>query len=194
VSSAMSVPVTNTSEWSARRLGRDTSTWWAGPLAVVFAAATFVHLGRDANAAAFALAQVVLVALAAIDVASRRLPNALTIPSSFVALALRALFERSHVGEVVVAGLGAFVAFLAVSLILRGGLGMGDVKLAGMLGALLGWKGLDALALGILVGGVVSMVLLTFTRAGLRSALAYGPCLAFGGVVGILFLHPPALV
>src|SRR5262249_7704534 len=78
-----------------RRLGRGRATGWAGPLAAVLAAATFVHLGSDANAAAWALVQVVLVALAAIDVATRLLPNRITLPVAALAVVLRAVDERS---------------------------------------------------------------------------------------------------
>lgn len=194
MSGAMGGARTQTSEWTWRRLGRDRTTWWAGPLAVGLAVATFVHLGEDWNAAVFAGAQVVFVVLAGIDLATRRLPNAITVPGVLAAVALRALFDRSHLAEVAIAGVAALAAFLVVSIVLRGGLGMGDVKLAGLLGALLGWPAFDALAIGIVVGGIVSLGLLVVKRAGLGTAIAYGPCLALGGAVGILALHPPPLV
>jgi leader peptidase (prepilin peptidase)/N-methyltransferase len=86
-----------------------------------------------------------------------------------------------------------FLVFLALSLVLRGGLGMGDVKLAGMLGFLLGWKVLPAIAVGAIAGVVVAAMLLTRT-SGRRSTMAYGPCLALGGAVVILLSQPPALI
>jgi leader peptidase (prepilin peptidase) / N-methyltransferase len=177
-----------------RRLGRDRSTWWAGPLAVVLAVATFVHLGSDANAALWAVVQVVLVALAAIDVATRLLPNRITLPVSAAAVLLRVADERSALLEVVVAGVAAFTAFYIVALVVRGGFGMGDVKLAAMLGFLLGKAVLPALVLGVVAGGIWSALLLLTRRAGMRSSIAYGPFLALGGAVAILFSNPPALV
>jgi len=95
---------------------------------------------------------------------------------------------------VIVAGALAFVAFWILALVLRGGLGMGDVKLAGMLGFLLGKAVLPAIVLGVLVGGVWSAILLATGRAGPRSAIAYGQFLAFGGAVAILASSPPPLV
>ncbi len=190
----MAITRATTADWSWHSLGRDRTTWWAGPIAVALAVATFVHLGAGGNAAVFALAQVVLVVLAGIDLATRRLPNVITVPTTVAAVVLRAGFERSHLGEVLLACAVAFFAFFAVSVVLRGGLGMGDVKLAGMLGALLGWSAFDALAIGIVVGGIVSLALLGFSRAGLKTAIAYGPCLALGGAVAIIALHHPALV
>ena len=177
-----------------RRLGRDRSTWWAGPLAAGLAVATFLHLGSDANAAAWALVQVVLVALAAIDVATRLLPNRITLPVSLLALLLRVADERSSLVEVVVAGLASFAIFYVVAVIVRGGFGMGDVKLAAMLGFLLGKAVVPALVLGVVAGGVWSGILLASRRAGMRSSIAYGPFLCLGGAAAILFSSPPPLV
>jgi leader peptidase (prepilin peptidase) / N-methyltransferase len=178
----------------ASRIGRDASTWWAGPVALGLAIGTFIHLGHDADAALWACAQVVLVALAAIDVAIRRLPNVLTVPTAIVALLLRAIFERDHLAEVALAGVIAFAAFFLLALLMRGGFGMGDVKLASMLGFLLGWTVWQALVLGIIAGGVASILLLLARRASLRGTIAYGPHLALGGAIAILFFNPPPLV
>jgi leader peptidase (prepilin peptidase)/N-methyltransferase len=166
----------------------------AGLLALGLALATFAVLGGGINALAWACVQVVLVALAAFDLATRRLPNAITLPCSVAALALRALFERSELVEVTVAGAAAFTAFFALAIVLRGGFGMGDVKLAGMLGFLLGVAVLPALLIGIVAGGVASVALLAASRARLKSSIAYGPYLAAGGAVAILAFNPPNLV
>jgi leader peptidase (prepilin peptidase)/N-methyltransferase len=166
---------------------------WAVVTAAALAVGTVVRLGFSANAVAWALVQVVLVVVAAYDLANRRVKNVVTIPVSVAAVLLRAAFERSALVEVVIAGLVIFLVFLALSLVLRGGLGMGDVKLAGMLGFLLGWKVLPALFIGAIAGGVAAAFLLT--RAGeRRSTIAYGPYLALGGAVVILLSHPPPLI
>src|SRR5262249_46002035 len=152
------------------------------------------YLGRDWNALLWALVQVALVALAAKDIESRRLPNRITIPVAAAALVLRALFERSHLGEVVLAGLIAFLGFYVLALLLRGGFGMGDVKLAGMLGCLLGEAVIPALVIGVLAGGLWALGLVLAGRPGLGSSIAYGQFLAAGGAVAILFWSPPPLV
>jgi leader peptidase (prepilin peptidase)/N-methyltransferase len=156
--------------------------------------ATFLHLGQDANAGLWALVQVVLVALAAIDIATRRLPNVITLPVAALALILRAAAERDALAEVAIAGAVAFAAFLVIALVARGGFGLGDVKLAAMLGFLLGSEALAACAIGILAGGAWAALLLATRRAGLRSTFAYGPYLCLGGSLAILFWGPPALV
>ena len=179
----------------AIRTGRETaSRWWPVPLAGALAAVTFVHLGANANAAAWACVQVVLVALTAIDVATRRLPNVITLPTAAAALVLRALFERSELAQVAIAGAAAFAVFYVLAVVLRGGIGMGDVKLAAMLGCLLGAKVVPALAAGILFGGVWAFALIAARRVTLRSSIAYGPFLALGGALAILFTNPPPLV
>ena len=179
----------------AIRTGRATaSRWWPVPLAGVLAVVTFVHLGASADAAAWALVQVVLVALAAIDLATRRLPNVITLPTAAAALVLRALFERSELAQVAIAGAAAFAVFYVLAFVLRGGIGMGDVKLAGMLGCLLGAKVVPALAAGIFFGGVWAIALVAARRVTLRSSIAYGPFLALGGALAILFTNPPHLV
>jgi leader peptidase (prepilin peptidase) / N-methyltransferase len=169
-------------------------TWVAGIVALLLAGFTFVRLGRDVDAALWALVQILLVALARIDIATRRLPNSIQAPMALAAIVLRLLFERSSLLEVVLAGGAAFGVFLGVAILARGGFGMGDVKLAGTLGLLLGTQVVGALVVGILAGGVYSACLLATRRARLRSTLAYGPFLAFGGVLAILFTNPPPLV
>jgi len=166
----------------------------AAVVAAALAAVTFVHLGRDANAALWATTQVVLVALAAIDIATRRLPNAITLPVAAAALVLRAAAERSSLAEVAIAGAAAFAVFYAIAVVARGGFGMGDVKLAGMLGFLLGRDVVPALAIGVGAAGLWALGLVLTRRAGLRSTLAYGPFLCLGGAAAILFWSPPALV
>jgi leader peptidase (prepilin peptidase) / N-methyltransferase len=169
-------------------------TWLAAAAALLLAGFTFVHLGGGVDAALWALVQILLVVLARIDLATRRLPNVIQVPMALAAVVLRVLFERSALLEVVIAGGAAFGVFLGVAVVTRGGFGMGDVKLAGMLGLLLGSQVIGALVVGIFAGGVYAACLLATRRAKLRSSLAYGPFLVLGGVVAILFSNPPPLV
>jgi leader peptidase (prepilin peptidase)/N-methyltransferase len=177
-----------------RRWSQLGSPWWAPPAGIALVIATTLRFGPGVDAAAFAAVQLVLVALAAVDLATRRLPNVITIPTALAAIALRAAFERSELAGAALAGVGALLAFGVLSFALRGGVGMGDVKLAGMLGFVLGSAVVPALVLGILAGGVASIALLATGRASWKSAIAYGPYLALGGAIAILATHPPPLV
>ena len=155
--------------------------------------ATFALRGHDANAAVWAFVQIALVAIAAIDLATRRIPNVLTVALAIAAVALRLAFERGAIVEIVVAGAVCFVAFLLLAIAARGGFGMGDVKLAGVLGLLLGREVVPALLIGTVCGAVAA--LLAARSAGSRKAtLAYGPYLCLGAAAVILFTTPPALV
>ncbi|MDM7917262.1 MAG: A24 family peptidase, partial [Candidatus Eisenbacteria bacterium] len=89
----------------------------------------------------------------------------------------------------VAAGAGALLAVAAAYRAIRGaaGMGMGDVKLAGMLGAFLGWKGvLMAIFLGSLLGSLFAIALLFARRADGRTALPYGTFLAPAAAVVLL--------
>src|SRR5258707_5228102 len=109
-----------------------------------------------------------------------------------VAVGLRAGVERFELGELLAAGLLAFVLFLVVSLVVRGGLGMGDVKLAGLLGFLLGSAVLPALLIGTLVGAVAALAVAARSSAGFRTTFAYGPYLALRGALRDLPLPRPS--
>jgi leader peptidase (prepilin peptidase) / N-methyltransferase len=159
----------------------------------VLAGATFVLSGHDANAALWAVVQLWLVAIAAVDLATRRIPNELTLTAAIGAVALRVAFERDELLEIVVAGAICFVVLLLLAIVARGGFGMGDVKLAGVLGLLLGRDVAGALLLGTVCGAVAALI--AARRAGsLKATLAYGPYLCLGAAVVILVTSPPALV
>jgi leader peptidase (prepilin peptidase) / N-methyltransferase len=165
----------------------------AVPVVVLaLAVATFVAQGHDADALAWAGVQLVLGAIAAIDAATRRIPNVATLATALCAAALRLAFARRVLPETLVASATCFVVFLVLALAARGGLGMGDVKLAALLGLLLGRNVLAALLLGTIAGAVAALV--AARRSGSRKAtLAYGPYLCLGAAVVILFTTPPAL-
>lgn len=162
-------------------------------LAAGLAALTVVRLGADADGLAWALAQLLLVGIAAYDAATRRILNVVTGPAVVAAIALRVAFVRSALPEVLIAGAVAAVAFLLFA-VATGGLGMGDVKLAGLLGALLGEAALPGLIVGTVVGGIVSLALIAHSSEWRGRKIPYGPYLCLGGAVAILFFEPPPLV
>ena len=122
-----------------------------------------------------------LLAISLVDYWVRRIPNALVL-----ALLLWAVVEIIWLGQPapLSAALGLAVAgglFLLLAIIQRGAMGLGDVKLAAVLGAVLGFPlVLTGLLYGILAGGVAALVLLATRRAGRKDAMAYGPYLALG--------------
>ena len=163
--------------------------------AAVLVGLTFVTVHPVANAAVYAVAQLLLVAIAAIDFETRRIPNELVAALAAIAIVARAVAERSSLVESVVAGIAVFIVALVLAFVARGGLGMGDVKLAGALGFLLGKAVFVALLFGTVAGAAVALaILIRRGAAGRRTTLAYGPYLALGGVLAILAFGPPPLI
>jgi leader peptidase (prepilin peptidase)/N-methyltransferase len=160
---------------------------------IAFASATLWRRGVSANGVAWAVVQLVLGGVAAYDLATRRIRNFVTLPGSLASIVLRAVFERGALIEVVVAGAAVFLIFLALAFFLHGGFGMGDVKLAGMLGFLLGAAVIPALLIGTFTGGLIGAVLLARRRSR-GTTIAYGPYLAFGAAIAVLAFDPPSLV
>ncbi|MCU1437697.1 MAG: prepilin peptidase [Naasia sp.] len=151
--------------------------------------------------AAFTYLAAVTVVLSAVDLERKRLPNRIVLPGYVVGAVLLGAASLLT-GDLVALGsaaLGAAVSFafyLALALLRSGGMGMGDVKLAGMLGLFLGWLGADALIVGLfsafLVGGVVGLAMLASGRGGRRTALPFGPFMFLGAWIGILAGFPLA--
>lgn len=135
-----------------------------------------------------------LALLVAADLAVHRLPDRLTVPTAgWVLLCWLTLCLSgapwANLGRALLAGAVLGVAFLLLCLLTPDGLGLGDVKLAAVLGVVLGWFGwLEVLAgvLGaFLLGGLFAMVLLLARRAGRRTAVAFGPWLVAGAVLSL---------
>jgi leader peptidase (prepilin peptidase)/N-methyltransferase len=136
----------------------------------------------------------VSVALTFIDIEHHKLPNAIVLPSYVVGaalLALSSLFvgDASSLLRAAIGGAGLFVAYYLLAMLYRGGMGFGDVKLAGILGFYLGWLGWAEFAVGafapFLLGGIFSVALLALKRAGRASKVPFGPWMLAGAWVGI---------
>lgn len=136
------------------------------------------------------------IALIIIDIEHHRLPNAIVLPSYLVGVLLLtgASLTAGDYGALLRAAIGMaalFGGYLAVALIRPGGMGFGDVKLAGVLGLYMAWVGWGALAVGtfaaFLLGGLYAIALLLTRRAGRTSAIPFGPWMIGGAWIGIAF-------
>jgi leader peptidase (prepilin peptidase) / N-methyltransferase len=159
--------------------------------AAALGAAVLARYGLGAPGLIGAFTAAVLIVLSVIDLDSRRLPNRIVLPSAGLVLAARLASTPEHWKAWIGASLGAFACFLVLALIYPAGLGMGDVKLALLLGAALGGAVLPALLVGALAAGVAGVVVLA--RQGLgarRRALPFGPFLAFGAITILLLMTP----
>jgi leader peptidase (prepilin peptidase) / N-methyltransferase len=131
----------------------------------------------------------VLVVISRHDIERHIIPNRIVVPAWITVLVAHLALHPSHWLEWIVASFGAGLFFLVFALAKPGGLGMGDVKLALLLGAALGWSVVAALFLGTLASGIVAAVLLFKEGSAARKkAIPLGPFLAGGAIVVILFL------
>lgn len=131
----------------------------------------------------------VLIALAAIDLEHRLLPNVIVGPAALVGLALSILADPTGWWTYPLSAVAVAGALLGLALVYPGGMGMGDVKMGGMLGAFLGPYAALAVFLGALIGAVAGGLLMVAGKVQRRSALPFGLFMAVGGLIS-LFLGP----
>lgn len=127
-----------------------------------------------------------LVPIALIDLDVRKIPNVITLPASILALAAGLALAIDFVPEQLIAGAAAFAFFFLAAWLYPRGMGMGDVKLAGMLGLYLGRAVAPAIFLALILGVVVGAVVIARLgqKAGRKVAVPFGPFLAVGGIFG----------
>ena len=157
-------------------------------LAVVLVLAVLARFGATPEGALAGAVTAVLVALSAIDLRERRLPNRIVLPAAAATLAAQALlFERGV--ECAVAAVAVALA-LALPLVFdRRAIGLGDVKLGLLLGGALGSDAVAALAVtGVAVTPVAVYLLLRHGSAARRATIPLGPFLAVGTIATMLIV------
>ena len=165
-------------------------------LAAVVLGAVGAAFGAAPELPAYLWLGAVGLTLAVIDLDCQRLPDRLTLPSYPVGLALLAVpgdwdaLWRAVLAAAVTGGAALLLALIAPG----GGLGLGDVKLLGVLGLFLGWLGWAELALGIAlgftIGALAAVGLLVLRRAGLKDQMAFGQWLIAGALVAVVAGEP----
>jgi leader peptidase (prepilin peptidase)/N-methyltransferase len=136
------------------------------------------------------------VVLAIVDLAEKRLPNAVIGPA-LIAVAVLFVLTSALTGLwwnllwALAGSAGMFSLYLVIALI-PGAMGMGDVKLAALIGLTLGWFGLGLWVVGVLlgfvVGGIVAIVALALRAARFKGSIPYGPSMLAGAVVVVVVL------
>jgi leader peptidase (prepilin peptidase)/N-methyltransferase len=157
-------------------------------LTAVLLAGCVLAFGLSVEAAVAAFFCAVLVAVSAIDLEHRIIPNRIVLPAAVVVLAANTARDLSP--EWIVAGLAASGFLLAAALAYPAGMGMGDVKLALLMGVALG----KTVPVALLVGMVAAMIpgVILFARYGKRArkmGIPFGPFLALGSVVALFWGH-----
>jgi leader peptidase (prepilin peptidase) / N-methyltransferase len=150
--------------------------------------ACFLRFGLSARACVAAIFAATLVVLSAIDAERRILPDLIVLPATALVLVLQIALFPDRWLEWVLASLGAALFLFLALVAYPRGMGMGDVKLALLLGAGLGKAVTVGLMLGMLAAVAASIVL--FARHGLRARkmfIPFGPFLAFGALVALFW-------
>jgi leader peptidase (prepilin peptidase) / N-methyltransferase len=130
-----------------------------------------------------------LITLAGIDLEHRLLPNVIVGPAALAGLVLSVLADPDGWYVYVISAVAVAVGLLVLALAYRGGMGMGDVKMGGMLGAFLGPYAALAVFLGAAIGALTGGLLIAAGRISRRHALPFGVFLSMGGILA-LFVGP----
>ncbi len=161
------------------------------PIVEALTTVTFVAValtrGIDSDLAYELPFAAMLIAVAGIDLDHRIVPNKILLPAAVWGLAASAVLRPGELPELAIAAAAAFLFLLIAALLRPGGMGMGDVKLAGVMGLYLGASVAPALLVAFAVGAGVGVAIMARHGAGARKrGVPFAPFLALGGLVGLL--------
>ncbi len=133
----------------------------------------------------------VLVQVIFFDAEHRLILDRVVAPAAALALVLSPVTPGLGLLPALIGGLGAGLAFLALALLgawlfKAEAMGLGDVKLAALLGLLLGRETVTAVSIGVILAGGVALTLVLLRRRGMRDSIPYGPFLATGALAALL--------
>ena len=163
--------------------------------------AVYVRYGFEVEFVLLATAVSLMLVFALIDLEHGIIPNKIILPSLAVLIILSPFWtelglSRSFLGNdnlggtlinSILTGLGSFLFFMVIALIYPNGMGMGDVKLGGVIGLLVGFPGaLLALWLAVVSAGVIAIGLVVMRKFGRKDTIPFGPFLSMGAVAALL--------
>jgi leader peptidase (prepilin peptidase)/N-methyltransferase len=172
--------------------------WWSLVYAAVFAATVLVT-GVAGEVTAYLVFAGVTLTLVITDVDEKLIPNKVLFPGGAAAIVLLVIEAAvsgrlDRVGPSFLAGAGYYLVFFGVHLLNREGFGMGDVKLAFLLGFFTMFDSLRIFLLSVFftgfIGGLPAIALLLTRRVGPKYALPYGPAMVLGAWAAIAFGEP----
>ena len=178
---ALAMPRALTSASSYRRAIVVLST------AVLFALVGYRYDADALHVAIVAAYAAVLIVCTGTDVLAYRVPNVITYPAIVAAITIGLVLPDANNADVLVGGALSGGIFLAMSILTRGGMGMGDVKLAFFTGFALGLTfGVNALLLTAIGGGIIAVVLIVLRLRNRHDPIPYAPFIALGALVVML--------
>ncbi|GAB3518129.1 prepilin peptidase [Arthrobacter monumenti] len=171
----------------------------AGVVAALVAVLTLRRFGIGWELPAYAYMSAMAVALGFIDLKNKLLPNRFVLPSLAVAIGLLTFAAAGTDAwgallRAILGGAAMFILYLIMALISPAGLGMGDVKLAAVLGVFLGFLGWNAWVVGLfsafLIGGVAGLILILVRMATRSSTIPFGPPMLLGALIATYWTGP----
>ena len=186
------VPVLSWIALRGRCRGCGTGVSWRYPAielaSGVLAAGAIVGFGATWQGLSAAILGVALVPVVVIDIQHRLIPDIIVLPAAVLALGAAVAADPRQWWVSLAAALGAAGFLLVLWLIYPGGMGLGDVKLALLLGAVLGASVIPALLIAFAGGAALGIVLLArFGARARKMAVPFGPFLAAGSLAGLWF-------
>lgn len=154
------------------------------------------RFGADVALAAYAVFGVALVAISAVDVERYIIPNRMVYPTLALLVPLLVLASAADdrwgsLARAAIAGAVGFAAMFAVHVVYPKGMGFGDVRLAGVVALATGWLGLGhafvAFFAAFVAAAVIGVVVMVASGQGRRTRLFFGPFLALGGFVAVVW-------
>jgi leader peptidase (prepilin peptidase)/N-methyltransferase len=173
-------------------------------LAVVSAAvlgAFAARFGADVVLAAYAVFGLSMVAISAVDLERYIIPNHIVYPTLALLIPLFVLASAvdhrwDALGKAAACGAFAFVGFFVLHVAVPKGMGFGDVRLAGVIGLATGWLGYGhafvGFFAGFVLGAVIGIIFIVATGGGRKTKIPFGPFLAAGAVLSIVWGNPVA--
>ena len=146
-----------------------------------------VKFGADSDVWLPLVFVLLLIPITLIDLEFTIIPNSLTLIGAVAAIALTAAFQSDHLVAHLIAGAAAGGFFLIAAIVYPAGMGMGDVKLAGVMGLVLGRAVAPAIFAALLLGTVVGATVIARygVSEGRKKGIPFGPWLAAGSLVGL---------
>jgi len=152
----------------------------------LLAAGSIVAFGATWKGLAVAVMAVALVPVVVIDIQHRLIPDVVVLPAAAIALTAMILHEPARWWVPVAGALGGAAFLMLLRLVKPKGMGLGDVKLALLLGAVLGASVIPAMFIAFLVGSILGVVLMARQGAGARKlTIPFGPYLALGAIAAL---------